>query len=420
MSKTGTVVTPSPIFFRIEVRRRTGFHPPMNPMFATLCPARFAVAAILALITFSTATSVGAEEYHVYFGTYTGTKSKGIYRARLDTKSGALSQAELVAETPSPSFLAVDPKEKYLYAVNEVNKFDGKSAGSVSAFAIDRATGALKFLNAQSSGGTAPCHLTVDSKGRNVLVANYGGGSVAAYQIGRDGSLSTASSFIQHKGSSVNKSRQEAPHAHGINVDSTSRYAYVPDLGLDQVLIYSFDSNNGTLAPANPAFASVTPGSGPRHFALHPNRPFAYVINEMNCTLTGFQRDLKTGALTTIETLSTLPPGETFKGSYSTAELIFHPSGKFLYGSNRGHDTIAVYSVDKKSGRLTYAENASTQGKTPRSFGIDPTGRWFLAANQSSDSVVVFRIDPKSGRLTSTGNSISVGQPVSVVFVEAR
>lgn len=392
----------------------------MNPMFATSRPARFALAAILALLTISAGTTVDAAEYHVYFGTYTGTKSKGIYRACLDSKSGVLSQAELVAETPSPSFLAVDPKEKYLYAVNEVNKFDGKSAGSVSAFAVDRKTGVLKFLNVQSSGGAAPCHIIVDGQGRHALVANYTGGSVAAYPIGRDGSLGAASSFVQHTGSGASKPRQDSPHAHGIYLDAADRFAYVPDLGLDRVLIYRFDSSAGTLSPAAPAFAGVPPASGPRHFALHPNRPFAYVINEMNCTLTGFQRDPKLGALTIIETLSTLPPGETYKGSYSTAELIFHPSGKFLYGSNRGHDTIAVYSVDKKSGRLTYVENTHTQGKTPRSFGIDPTGRWFLAANQSSDTVAVFRIDPKSGRLTSTGNSITVGQPVSVVFVEAR
>lgn len=374
----------------------------------------------VALLFTSLNIGTSAAEFHVYFGTYTGAKSKGIYRARFDAKTGALSQAELAAETPSPSFLAADPKEKFLYAVNEVDKFEGKPAGSVSAFAINRTTGALQFLNTQSSGGTAPCHLTVDGKGRNVLIANYGGGSVAAYPISRNGSLGAASSFVQHTGSSVNKSRQEAPHAHGINVDSASRFAYVPDLGLDRVMIYRFDSKTGTLAAANPAFASVTPGSGPRHFALHPNRPFAYVINEMTCTLTGFQRDSKSGALTTIETVSTLPPGEAFKGSYSTAELIFHPSGKFLYGSNRGHDTIAVFAVDKKSGKLTYVENASTKGKTPRSFGIDPSGQWLLAANQSSDTVVVFRIDPASGRLTPAGQSIAVGSPVSVVFVSTR
>lgn len=373
----------------------------------------------MAVATFAACTIAHAADYHVYFGTYTGAKSKGIYRAPFDARSGKLGPAELAAETSSPSFLAVDAKQKFLYAVNEVGKFDGKSAGSVSAFAMDRATGALKFLNVQSSGGADPCHIIVDGKGRNVLVANYTGGSVAAYPVGRDGSLGAASSFVQHTGSSVSKPRQDSPHAHGIYLDASDRYAYVPDLGQDQVVIYRFDSADGKLTPANPAFATVKPASGPRHFALHPKRPFAYVINEMNCTLTSFQRDAKTGALTTIETLSTLPPGEMFKGSYSTAELIFHPSGKFLYGSNRGHDTIAVYAVDNESGRLTYVENAPTQGKTPRSFGIDPTGRWLLAANQSSDSVVVFRIEPKSGRLTSTGQSIAVGQPVSVVFVAA-
>ncbi len=377
------------------------------------------VVALSVLFTGSTA-SLCAADYHVYFGTYTGAKSKGIYAARLDSSSGHLSQAGLAAETPSPSFLAVDSRSRFLYAVNEVSQYDGKAAGSVSAFSIDRASGQLAALNVQSSGGPGPCHLVVDKAGRNVLVANYGGGSVAVLPIGKTGALSPASSFIQHAGSSVNKARQEAPHAHGIYLDAANRHAFVPDLGLDRVQIYMFDPKRGNLTAKTPAFAEVAPGSGPRHFALHPKNPFAYVINEMTCTLTGFSLDTKSGAMKSLETLSTLPPGEMKKPGHSTAELLFHPSGKFLYGSNRGHDTIAVYAVDAKTGRLTYVENAPTQGKTPRSFGIDPGGRWLLAANQSSDTVVVFRIDPASGRLTPTGQSIQVGSPVSVAFVPVR
>ncbi|MBK7999372.1 MAG: lactonase family protein [Verrucomicrobia bacterium] len=365
-------------------------------------------------------SSAIAREYLVYFGTYTGAKSKGIYVSRFDTKSGELSKAELAAETPSPSFLAVHPGNRYLYAVNEVGKFEGKPAGSVSSFSLDAKSGKLSLINVQSSRGGAPCHIIVDKSGRNVLVANYSGGSVAVLPVLKTGALEPASAFVQHVGSSMNKSRQEAPHAHGIYLDGRNRFAYVPDLGLDQYLIYRFDSGKGTLTPAAPPFASVVSGSGPRHFALHPSGRFAYGINEMVCTVTAFSCDPKTGALTTLETLSTLPPGEAFKGSFSTAELFCHPSGRFLYGSNRGHDTIAVYAIDQKLGKLSYVENASTKGKTPRSFGIDPTGRWLLAANQSSDTVFVFAIDANTGRLTATGQSIEVGSPVSVSFVPAK
>lgn len=361
-----------------------------------------------------------AREYLVYFGTYTGAKSKGIYVARFDATSGNLSSAELAAETPSPSFLVVHPSSRYLYAVNEVSKYEGKPAGSVSSFSLDAKSGKLSPINAQSSGGGAPCHIIVDKSGRNVLVANYSGGSVAVLPVQKNGALQPASAFVQHTGSSVNKSRQEAPHAHGIYLDGRNRFAYVPDLGLDQYLIYGFDSGKGALTPATPPYASVTPGSGPRHFALHPGGRFAYGINEMVCTVTAFSCDPKTGALTILETVSTLPPAEAMKGSYSTAELFCHPSGRFLYGSNRGHDTIAVYAIDQKSGKLSYVENASTKGKTPRSFGIDPTGRWLLAANQSSDNVFVFAIDPNTGRLTATGQSIDVGSPVSVSFIPAK
>jgi 6-phosphogluconolactonase len=359
-------------------------------------------------------------EYLVYYGTYTGAKSKGIYVSRFDADTGKLAAAQLAAEIPSPSFLAVHPGNRFLYAVNEVSKYDGKAAGSVSAFSIDATSGKLALLNTQSSGGPGPCHLVVDKAGRHVLVANYGGGSVGVLPITKSGSLEAASAFVQHAGSSVNKSRQEAPHAHGIYLDGRNRFAYVPDLGLDQVLIYRFDTRKGTLTPNVPPFGALPDGSGPRHFALHPGGEFAYVINEMVCTVTAFRCDSKTGALTPAETLSTLPPGEVVKGGYSTAELFIHPSGRFLYGSNRGHDTIVVYSIDKKSGKLSYVENVPTQGKVPRSFGIDPTGRWLLAANQTSDTVVVFQIDSATGRLSATGQSIEVGAPVSVSFVPVK
>lgn len=379
--------------------------------------ARFLFLGVLAMS--GLVGEVVAREYLVYFGTYTGAKSKGIYVSRFDDETGALSAAKLAAETPSPSFLAVHPRRRFLYAVNELNQFEGQPAGSVTAFALDAKSGDLKPINTQSSRGGAPCHIIVDKAGRNVLVANYTGGSVAAYPVQKSGGIDAPSAFIQHTGSSVNKSRQEAPHAHGIYLDSRDRYAYVPDLGLDRVMIYRFDSKKGLLTPAEPAYAQVAAGSGPRHFALHPSGDFAYGINEMLCTVTTFQREAKTGALTVTDTISTLPPGEAVKGGFSTAELFCHPNGRFLYGSNRGHDTIVVYSIEPKTGRLAYVENAPTRGKVPRSFGIDPSGRWLLAANQSSDNVFVFRIDPASGRLTATGQSVEVGSPVSVSFVPA-
>ncbi len=353
----------------------------------------------------------------VYFGTYTTPKSKGIYVSRLNVTSGALSAPTLAAEATSPSFLAVHPSQRFLYAVNEVNTFEGKPAGVVSGFAIDSASGALTAINQQSSGGAGPAHLVVDREGRNVLVANYGGGSVAVLPIDRDGRLQPASAFVQHTGSSVNAERQKAPHAHGIAIEPQNRFAYVADLGLDKVVIYRFDAATGSLAPSEPAFATVQPGSGPRHVALDPAGRFAYVINEMTCTITAFRRDAKTGALIEVQTISTLPDGQQVDKGFSTAEIAVHPSGRFLYGSNRGHNTIAAVAIDTASGKLIPIEHEPTQGSTPRGFGIDPTGAWLIVGNQRSDSVVVLKIDPKSGRLDPVGQPIELGSPVSVEFV---
>ena len=354
----------------------------------------------------------------VYFGTYTtGTKSKGVYVSQLDPATGTLTAPQLAAEITSPSFLAVHPTGSFLYAVNEVNTFGGQPGGSVSAFAIDRRTGLLKLLNAQSSQGAGPAHLIVDRDGRNVLVANYGGGSVAVLPLGKDGKLKSASAMVQHTGSSVNPQRQKEPHAHAIVLDPANRFAYVADLGLDKVLVYQFDGRNGLLTLNNPPSANVKPGAGPRHLAIHPTSRFAYVINEINCTITAFNNDSAKGELKEAQTISTLPAGQAMQSSFSGAEIEVHPSGKFLYASNRGHDSIAVFAIDQTTGRLTYVENTPTQGSTPRGFGIDPDGGYLLAGNQRSDSVVVFRIDKQSGKLTPTGSKIDVGAPVSVKFV---
>jgi 6-phosphogluconolactonase len=351
----------------------------------------------------------------VYIGTYTQRGSRGIYRAELDLAAGRLESLRLAAEVVNPSFLAIHPSHKFLYAVGEVGDFAGGKGGAVSALAIDPASGGLSLLNQKSSRGSGPCHVVVDRSGKFVLVANYGGGSVACLPIRPDGSLGDATAFVQHAGSSVDPRRQKGPHAHSVNLDRANRFAFVGDLGLDKVMIYRFDAAQGTLAANDPPWAKVAPGAGPRHFAFHPNGRFAYVINEMHSTVTGFSYDADRGALETIGTVSTLPEG--FSGSSTTAEVQVHPSGKFLYGSNRGHDSIAVFAIDADTGKLTPVGHASTQGKAPRNFGIDPTGRWLLAANQDSDSIVVFRIDGQTGKLLSLGPGLRVPMPVCVKFM---
>jgi 6-phosphogluconolactonase len=358
-------------------------------------------------------------EVRVYIGTYTGEKSQGIYTSVLKLDTGTLTEPELAAETVNPSFLAIHPKERLLYAVNEVGNFKGNPGGGVSAFKIDESTGKLELINEESSVGAGPCHLVVDAAGQHVLVANYGGGSVAVLPILEGGALGKASGFVQHEGSSVHQ-RQGRPHAHSINLDARNRFAVCADLGLDQLLVYKFDPKEGSLTPNDPPMAALPPGSGPRHFSFHPNGRNAYVINELNCTATAFRYDPLRGQLTILETVSTLPPGESVEKGYSTAEILAHPSGKFVYGSNRGHDTIVVYAVDSRNGTLSWVENQPVKGRTPRNFGIEPTGRFLLAANQNSDAVVVFAIDQESGKLSATGGEIRVGTPVCVRFLSPR
>lgn len=354
----------------------------------------------------------------VYIGTYTRGDSKGIYLCRLDVQTGKLSDPALAGETANPSFLAIHPSGDYLYAVGELGQFGGKRSGAVSAFRIDRSTGKLELLNQQPSRGAGACHLVVDGSGKNVLVANYSGGSIAVLPVRDDGQLDEATAFVQHEGSSVNPRRQKGPHAHSINVAPDNRFAFVADLGLDKVLVYRFDAKNGTLTPNASAWATVKPGAGPRHFAFHPGGKSAYVINELQSTVTAFAYDTRRGVLTERQTLPTLPEG--FDGDSTTAEVQVHPSGKFLYGSNRGHDSIAVFSIDSETGRLTPVEHESTQGQAPRNFGIDPTGTFLLAANQNSHTVVVFRIDQDTGELTPTGQKVDVPSPVCIKVVRAR
>ena len=351
----------------------------------------------------------------VYFGTYTGKSSRGIYMSEFDSATGVLKPAELAAESLQPSFLALHPAGKHLFAVNEVSDFQGKPAGAVTAFRIDAKTGRLTQTQQRSSGGGAPCHLTVDQSGRTLLVANYWGGSVASFPIQPDGTLGEMATFIQHTGKGTDPGRQEAPHAHAIYPDPSNRFAVVADLGLDRLLVYRLNSANGTLLAHDAPLASWTPAAGPRHFAFHPNGRWGYALNEMNSTITPVNYNAARGEFTPRASVSTLPPD--FKGHSGTAEIFVHPSGRFVYGSNRGHDSIAVFRVNSRNGALTPVQHQSTGGKTPRGFGIDPSGRWLLAANQDSDTVCVFSIDRKTGLLQPTGQSIAVGTPVSVHFL---
>lgn len=362
----------------------------------------------------------GVQNYLVYVGTYTrGGKSKGIYTLKLNMKTGALTEIGATEGVVNPSFVAIHPSNRFLYAVGEISEFDGKPTGGVTAFSINPKDGSLTKLNEKSSGGAGPCHLVVDATGKNVLVANYGGGSVACLPISADGTLQDASSFIQHEGSSINQQRQSGPHGHSINLSPDNNFAFAADLGLDKVLIYAFDADKGKLTPHDPAAVEIEPGSGPRHFAFHPSGKYAYVINEMALTVTAFKYNKKQGRLKTQQTISTIPDADRNQQGLSTAEVCVHPSGKFLYGSNRGHDTIVAYQINQDTGELTYIENESTQGKTPRNFFIDPTGTFLLAENQGSDSIVVFRINQDSGELEPTGHSIEIPAPVCIRMMPA-
>jgi 6-phosphogluconolactonase len=374
---------------------------------------------MLAMAIGGTAGTSHAASWWAYIGTYTQGDSRGIYAASFDSDSGKFGDAQLVAETTNPSFLAIHPSGDYLYAVGETGQFEGRETGFVRAFRIDRSSGKLSALNAQVSSGTGPCHLVVDAAGKAVLVANYGSGSVSSISIRDDGSLGDVLSVEQHVGSSANAQRQEGPHAHSINLDAANRFAYAADLGLDKVLIYHYDAATGKLSRQDsPPSASVAPGSGPRHFAFNPSAPFAYVINELSSTLVAFRHDPQTGALETLQEVSTLP--DDYDQPSHTAEVVVHPSGKFVYGSNRGHDSIAVFQTQPQTGRLTRVQIEATQGKTPRNFVVDPSGQFLLAENQGSNTVVVFRIDDQSGRLTGTGEVLQVPMPVCIRWVPSE
>jgi 6-phosphogluconolactonase len=354
---------------------------------------------------------VTAGESRVYFGTYTKAgESQGIYEASFDDATGKLGEVVLAAEWKNPSFLAIAPSGKTLYAVSEVADADGE--GQVGAFRILE-TGKLELINQVRSGGGGPCHVSLTPDGKTLAVANYGGGSVASYRLADDGALSDPVSVIQHTGSSIVPNRQKAPHAHSINFSPDGRYAYAADLGTDRVYHYAVDPATGALSASGETV--ITPGSGPRHFAFRPDGAFAYVINEMTLMMTAFGVEQTSGELGEIQSLSTLPAGTEKIGS--TAEVVVHPSGRFLYGSNRGHDSIVAYAIDGASGQLGYLENEPIRGKIPRGFVVSPSGKWLLAAGQQSSTVTVFAIDEASGELSYADSEAKVWSPVCIRFL---
>ncbi len=356
--------------------------------------------------------SPGTPSVTAYAGTYTGGGSRGIYRFALDGESGALTDPILAAETENPSFLTFHPSGGVLYAVNEVAR------GAVSAFRVDPATGNLALLNQQPSAGADPCHLVVDRQGRNLLVANYTGGSVAVLPLDADGRLRPASAVRQHTGRGPVPARQEGPHAHAVALDAAEQFALAADLGADRIFVYRYGAAAGTLDPNDPAAAPLEPGSGPRHVAWHPAGQYLYVINELRSTLTSFRYDAARGTLETLQTVTTLPAG----GSPETiaAEVAISPDGRFLYGSNRGHDSLAVFAIDPASGALAPLGHVSSGGRTPRHLAIDASGRWLLVANQDSDAITLFGIDGASGFPCPAATGPTIPKPVCVVFAPAR
>jgi 6-phosphogluconolactonase len=365
-----------------------------------------------ALILIAASCALAKGDWFAYIGTYTRPPSQGIYLWRFQPASGSLTPLGLAAETSNPTFLAVAPNQRFLYAANE------DKAGTISAFAIDPASGHLKLLNQVPSRGSGPCHVAVDPHGKWVFAANYNSGSVAVFPVHEDGSLGEATGFVQHVGSSVNAQRQSGPHAHSANLSSDGRWLFVADLGLDRILTYRLDAVKGTLSPGDPPFTKVAPGSGPRHMAFGKDGRFAYAIGEMLATVTVFRYNSVRGSLEELQTAPVSPEG--YIGPKSGAEIAVEPNGKFLYASNRGDSTIAVFRIDGDKGTLTLVERVSTQGKTPRNFAIDPAGAFLFAANQDSGTVVEFKIDPATGRLTPAGTVLELASPVCIVFVPAR
>jgi 6-phosphogluconolactonase len=376
----------------------------------------------------SAAKPSARHKYFAFVGTYTTkTESKGIYAFEFDADTGKLTPKGVAAETPDPSWVAVHPSGKFLYAANEAGK-----ASTVSAFAVDAKSPELTLLNQLPSLGEDPCYLSFDKTGKFLLVANYTSGTVAVFPILPDGRLGEHTAVLKNPGATgPNKERQEGPHAHWMEATADNHFVYVADLGLDRVLIYKFDAAQGSMTPGGPPpsnasldksaldpfSAKLSPGAGPRHVAFAPNGKFMYVLGEIRSTVTVFANDSQ-NTYRIVQQISLLP--DSFKERNDAAEIIVHPSRKFLYASNRGEDTIAVFAIDPQKGTLTRIENVPTQGKEPRHFAIDPTGRFLLAENQNSNTIVEFQIDTATGKLTPTGEVVHVPSPVCLAFLSVE
>jgi 6-phosphogluconolactonase len=351
-----------------------------------------------------------------YVGTFTKGQSKGIYVFRLQTQNLEVSQnitlvpLGLAAATPNPAFIEIDSRRRLVFAANDLHEFEGKPSGAVSAFAVDAATGRLALINQRPSMGSAPCFLTLDREGRNLLVANCLGGSVAVLPVAPDGKLGAATSVMQHQG--------KDPHTHGVALSADNRFAYACDMGLDRLMGYRFDAAKGTLTPLTPPAIPVKAGTGPRHMVFRPDGRFAYVIGSKSSTVIAYAHDAKTGGLREVQTISSLP--ESWEGTSTAAEVAVHPSGKWLYASNRGHNSVVLFTIDPEKGTLTFVEEQGTGGKTPRHFGIEPNAKHLAIANQDSDSVLVCRVDAGNGRLKPSGVFATVPSPACVKFLPPR
>jgi 6-phosphogluconolactonase len=353
----------------------------------------------------------GADMF-TYFGTQRTGTNAGFSLAHFDTDTGVLTKPEFLLAATAPAFFVIHPDGRHLYTCNAA------SSGGVSAYEIEPHTGALKFLNRVSSGGAGPCYVSLDQTARFALVANYAGGSIAVFAIQPDGSLGERTAFVQHTGNSVNPQRQTHAYAHSIIVDPSNRFALVDDLGVDKIFVYRFNAQDGSLTPNDPPFAGIRPGSGPRHLAFHPNGRWVYVISEIASTVTAFNWNPANGSLAEFQTISALP--ENFNGTNTSAEIALHPNGKFLYASNRGDDSLAVFAIDPATGKLGLVERVSCGGRTPRFFTFDPTGKWLLCSNHGSDTTVVFRVDEKTGKLAQIGQPVSVSYPFCERFLPVQ
>lgn len=390
-------------------------------------PGLFTLLLLFPVAAFSASTDTNGvppkDATLVYVGTFTDSpaKSKGIYYYWLKTEGNEVSQnitlvpLGLAAETPSPAYLTLDLKRRLLFCVNETNSSDGKTGGAVSAFSIEPETGKLKFINAQPSGGTRPCHLVLDKAGKNLIVANYSSGSTAVFPVANDGRIGAATCVVQDTGKSVNTNRQTGPHMHGIALSPDNRFAFVCDLGIDKIMSYKFDADHGKLTPNDPPSVSITPGSGPRHIVFRPDGKFAYAINELASTVTAFSYDSQAGALKEIQTVSSLPG--YFDGTNTAAEIGVVPSGHFLFASNRGNETVVLFEIDQDTGMLNWVEEQNTGGKTPRQFGIQPSGKHMVICNEDSNTLLVCRIDKDNGRLKPWGVFADAPSPVCAVFL---